>query len=61
MNKFLKVQSFIRRYKDNLKQNTIIAMKKLVKENMYREGIDEDQYFFFNVKLDKNGNLIYLI
>ena len=48
----------MRRYRDKLHQNSIKATKQLVKENMYKEGIDEERYFFFNVKLDEKGEPI---
>ena len=48
----------MRIYRDRLKLNSIESIKKIVKNNLYRENIPEDQSFFFNVKLDEIGEPI---
>jgi len=52
------MQQYIRRYRDKLKLNSVATLKHMVKHNLYREDIPDDQYFFFNVKLDKHGEPI---
>jgi|APCry1669190327_1035288.scaffolds.fasta_scaffold362936_1 hypothetical protein len=42
--------------KNNL--NTIEETRKLIKQNLYDEELEDDDPFFFNVKFDENNDVI---
>ena len=48
----------MRRYRDSIRVNTISAITKTVKENVYHEKIKNDQLFFFGVQFDSEGEPI---
>ena len=37
---------------------TIVSIKKTLKENLYHDKIKRDQFFFFGVKFDSDGEPI---
>jgi hypothetical protein len=54
----MKVQNFVRKYREKMKMNSIQSIKQLVKANLYRENIPVNQYFFFGVQFDEDGEPI---
>jgi len=49
---FLKIQRFVRTYRDAVRVNTISSIKNTVKNNLYHDKINEDKFFFFGVEFD---------
>jgi len=53
----MKVQNFVRKYREKMKMNSIQSIKQLVKANLYRENIPVNQYFFLVFNSMKMGSL----
>lgn len=47
------ITRFARTYRDSVRRNTIISIKKTVKAHLYHDGItDKEEWLFFGVVLD---------
>ena len=47
--------SIHKKWRESTNTNTIDEIKKLIKENLYHDLLEEDDYFFFNVAFDENS------
>ena len=52
------MRHWLRAFRKKDLANKIKEIKKLIKSNLYDEDMREDEYFFFNVKFDKHGEVI---